>query len=111
MRHVINLVDCTREDLPSLPPSIEALTERDYMRKAQYVMDAKAQSMGYDNIFTAVSYVGDSFKRFNDEAVALREYRSKVWQHSNKLMEDVLSGKTKQPTIEKYVKGLPEFKS
>jgi len=111
MQRIISVVTGEETNLPSLPPNPEILTERDYMSKAQYVMDAKAQSMGYDNIFTAVSYVGDSFKRFNDEAVALREYRSKVWQHSNKLMEDVLSGKTKQPTIEKYVKGLPEFKS
>jgi hypothetical protein len=80
-----------------------------YMQKAQSVMNAQAQSMGYDNIFTAISYIGDPFKRFNDEAVALRAYRSRVWQHSNDLMAQVLAGDVAQPTLEEYEQGLPDF--
>jgi|TARA_R110002096_G_scaffold262406_1_gene455884 hypothetical protein len=88
---------------PSLP------TQDQYMQKAQSVMDAQAQSMGYDNIFTAISYIGDPFPRFNDEAVALRAYRSQVWQHSNDLMAQVLAGDVAQPTLEEYEQGLPDF--
>jgi len=86
-------------------------TQSQYMASAQTVMDAQAKSMGYDNIFTGISYIGDPFKRFNDEAVALRAYRSKVWQHSNDLMAKVLDGTTKQPTLKEYTKGLPEYKA
>tara|TARA_R110000772_G_scaffold14947_1_gene42744 strand:- start:107 stop:508 length:402 start_codon:yes stop_codon:yes gene_type:complete len=88
---------------PSLP------IQDQYMQKAQSVMDAQAQSMGYDNIFTAISYIGDPYKKFNDEAVALRAYRSQVWQHSNDLMAQVLAGKVAQPTLEEYEQGLPDF--
>jgi hypothetical protein len=84
-------------------------TQDQYMQKAQSVMDAQAQSMGYDNIFTAISYIGDPFPRFNDEAVALRAYRSRVWQHSNDLMAQVLAGKVAQPSLEEYEQGLPDF--
>ena len=84
-------------------------TQDQYMQKAQSVMDAQAQSMGYDNIFTAISYIGDPFLRFNDEAVALMAYRSRVWQHSNNLMAQVLSGQVAQPTLEEYEQGLPDF--
>jgi hypothetical protein len=84
-------------------------TQDQYMQKAQSVMDAQAQSMGYDNIFTAISYIGDPFPRFNDEAVALRAYRSQVWQHSNDLMAQVLASKIAQPTLEEYKQGLPNF--
>ena len=80
-----------------------------YMQKAQFVMDAQAQSMGYNNIFTAISYIGDPFPRFNDEAVALRVYRSQVWQHSNDLMAQVLAAKVAQPSLEEYEQGLPDF--
>jgi hypothetical protein len=88
---------------PSLP------TQDQYMQKAQSVIDAQAKSMGYDNIFTAISYIGDPFPRFNDEAVALRAYRSQVWQHSNDLMAQVLASKIAQPTLEEYKQGLPNF--
>jgi len=84
-------------------------TQDQYMAKAQSVMDAQAQSLGYDSIFTGISYIGDPFKRFNDEAVALRAYRSNVWQHSNNLMAQVLAGEVSQPTLEEYEEGLPGF--
>jgi hypothetical protein len=90
-------------------PKLSLPTQDQYMQKAQSVMDAQAQSMGYDNIFTAISYIGDPFPRFNDEAVALRAYRSRVWQHSNDLMAQVLAGKIAQPTLEEYEQGLPDF--
>tara|TARA_R110000824_G_scaffold62042_1_gene164503 strand:+ start:4662 stop:5063 length:402 start_codon:yes stop_codon:yes gene_type:complete len=90
-------------------PKLSLPTQDQYMQKAQSVMDAQAQSMGYDNIFTAISYIGDPFPRFNDEAVALRAYRSQVWQHSNDLMAQVLAGKIAQPTLEEYERGLPDF--
>jgi hypothetical protein len=109
MRKVYDLSTGTMEELPSLPPTPQVLTERDYMRLAQSIMDEQAQSMGYDNIFTAITYIGDPFPRFNDEAVALRAYRSQVWQHSNDLMAKVLSGKIAQPTLEEYEQGLPDF--
>ena len=88
---------------------IGPLDEADYMAKAQNVMDEQAQSMGYDNIFTMISYVGDPLKKFNDEGQKALDYRSRVWQHSNKLMAQVLAGKVKQPTTEEYTKGLPGF--
>jgi len=84
-------------------------TQDQYMAKAQSVMDAQAQSLGYDSIFTGISYIGDPFKRFNDEAVALRAYRSNVWQHSNNLMAQVLAGEVSQPTLKEYEEGLPGF--
>jgi hypothetical protein len=109
MRKVYDLTTGKVKKFPSLPPTPQVLTERDYMNTAQSVMDSQAQSMGYDNIFTAISYIGDPYKRFNDEAVAIRNYRSLVWQHSNDLMAKVLAGKIAQPTLKEYEKGLPDF--
>ena len=85
------------------------LTQADYMSKAQSIMDAQAQSMGYDNISTGISYAGDLFARFNAEGVALKTWRSLVWQSANATMTRVLAGEIAQPTLEEFELSLPGF--
>lgn len=46
---------------------------------AQRHLDSFARSWGYDDIRSAVTYVGDPYARFNAEGLALRNWRSAVW--------------------------------
>lgn len=43
------------------------------------MIDDGAKSWGYDDIKSAVSYVGDPCSKYNAEAVVLRDWRSSVW--------------------------------
>lgn len=60
--------------------------------KAQYVavvaaavqsaMDAEAQANGYDNVFTAVTYAGETaVTKFSDDGKSFRKWRSLVWKY------------------------------
>lgn len=85
------------------------LTVDDYAESVQVTLDAQAKSMGYDSIFTAISYEGDSFQKFNDDAVSLKEWRSLMWQVAYSTLAQVESGDTAQPTIEEFLDNLPDY--
>ena len=76
-----NKVLVTVPPLEPLPPPepTEAEIRARYIRYAQAHLDACARTWGYDDIRSAVSYVGDPFPRFAAEGLALRNWRSAVW--------------------------------
>lgn len=95
---------------PTIEPiEIPVLTQQDYSVSAQSVLDTQAISMGYDSIFTAISYEGDAFQKFNDEAIALKTWRSLVWQNAYALLAQVEAGEVEAPTIEEFIAQLPAF--
>lgn len=94
------------------PPFVDpaALTVSDYIDKIQRVLDEKAQSMGYDNIFTAVTYADDpTVAKFQAEGTALRRWRSLVWEYAYAVLSQVESGAIEQPTIEDFIAGAPVY--
>ena len=64
-----------------VPPPVptEAQIRATYIGYAQAHMDAYARTWGYDDIRSAVSYVGDPHPRFDAEGTKLRNWRSGVW--------------------------------
>lgn len=59
------------------------LSEADIAKRnkslVQSKLDQVAQSWGYDSLSSAVGYLGDKNKRFNDDATLLAGWRSDVW--------------------------------
>lgn len=51
----------------------------DCMIKCQNLLDTTAQSRGYDNIQSLISYSSDANKVYAAEAKAAKNWRSKVW--------------------------------
>lgn len=94
-----------------LPPAKEEepLTQQDYAAAAQHVLDTQARAMGYDSIFTAVSYEGDPYPQFHDDAVVLKEWRSSVWVTAYSTLAKVEAGAIPQPSLEEFKAMLPEF--
>lgn len=59
-------------------PTFEEL-KRQFVDGIQVALDSRARAWGYDDIRSAVTYIGDPHPQFNAEAVALRDWRSSVW--------------------------------
>lgn len=75
-------------------------------------LDAGAQALGYDNIFTAVTYADEpAVAKFQAEGEALRAWRSKVWDKCYVIMADVESGKQAVPTADELIAELPLLQS
>lgn len=72
----------------------------------QQYLDAMAQSLGYDDIKTAVTYAEEpSVPKFQNEGRALRAWRSAVWAACYELLDRVKSGAMPEPS-ERTLTGL-----
>jgi len=67
----------------------------------QKVLDDKAKSMGYDDINSAIVYIGSPNATYNTEAIALRNWKSDVWTYVNS--DDAKSNST----IDELITALP----
>lgn len=75
-------------------------------------IDAQAQALGYDNIYTAVSYAEEpAVPLFQQQGRALRSWRSLVWAASREVMAAVEAGTRSVPTAEELIAALPAFEA
>jgi hypothetical protein len=71
-------------------------------------LDADAQELGYDDIKTAATYAGEpAVPRFQNEGIALRSWRSLVWEHCHVVMNAVTAGERAVPTAAELIAELP----
>lgn len=75
----------------------------------QKIMDAKARSLGYDDIKTAITYRGDPNPKFAAEAEAFFVYRSGVWTTAYAYLARVQAGEVDFPTDEEAIEMMPVF--
>lgn len=73
-------------------------------------LDATAKNLGYDDIFSAVTYADEpSVPKFQTEGQALRAWRSLVWEKCYAELARVVSGERTIPTPEEAIAELPVF--
>jgi hypothetical protein len=83
-------------------PSLEG-----YEEDAQLYLDEAAQSLGYDDIKSAVGYADEpSVAVFQHQGKQLRRLRSLVWQRCYQLRDEVLGGQRPPPAIGKEFRSL-----
>ncbi len=71
-------------------------------------MDTTAQSLGYDDIKTAVTYAEEpAVPKFQAEGQALRAWRSLVWAKCYQLLDEVQSGMRGRMTPDQVIAELP----
>lgn len=79
-----------------------------YESALQSALDAGARSWGYDDIRSAISYVGDPYPRFDAEAKALRAWRSDVWVWAgNELSKIKANAKPVPASVAAFVAAMP----
>lgn len=90
-------------------PTLDQI-QRQLTAVVQRHLDAKAQELGFDNIFTAVTYADEpSVPSFQAHGLALRSWRSKVWGACYALLTQVQSGHAPVPSPRALIAALPAF--
>lgn len=84
------------------------LTVEDYRVAVQSHLDTTAQNLGYDSITNAISYADElAVPKFQQEGLALRAWRSLVWDYCYGQLALVEAGEIEAPSIEQIISGLP----
>lgn len=81
-----------------------------YEVAVQSFMDSKAQSFGYDDIKSAVTYAEEpAVLKFQTEGKAFRAWRSLCWAYCYEQLDKVQKNQREVPTVEELVAELPAF--
>lgn len=87
---------------------VAEIIKTDLINAVQAHLDAGAQELGYDDIKTAATYAGEAaVPRFQNEGIALRSWRSLVWEHCHGVMNAVTAGERAVPTAAELIGELP----
>lgn len=70
-------------------------------------LDKTALEWGYDNIYTAITYIGDPNAEFNTEGIMFRNWRSAVWVYVNAEQQKLKDGLRTIPTDAELIAELP----
>ena len=110
-------VDGVLDDIP-LPPvpepyvptaeEVAAQTKQQLNWAIQNHLDAAARALGYDDVFTAVTYAEEStVAKFQTEGKAFRKWRSAVWAFCYAYLDEVTAGTKPVPTETELIALLP----
>lgn len=70
-------------------------------------LDKNAKEWGYDNIYTAIGYIGDPHIEFDLEGQMFRNWRSDVWVYVNQELAKLQQGLRTIPTEAEAIAELP----
>ncbi|MCL2760771.1 MAG: hypothetical protein FWD70_03885 [Desulfuromonadales bacterium] len=70
----------------------------------------QADPYRYDNVYTAISYIGDPDPKYNTEGKAVQAWRSQVWKKAIDIQNQVLSSEIDIPTLDEFIAMLPGIK-
>ena len=91
------------------PPTTEQIIAS-LTADVQAHMDAAAQALGYDDIKSAVTYADEpAVRKFQEEGIAFRAWRSLCWEHCYAVLNAVQSGEREQPLLEELIAELPSL--
>jgi hypothetical protein len=108
--YVAYLVWKNSGNTPSVPQVDPSALQRSLVASVQAIMDTKAQSYGYDNLTTAVTYADEpAVPKFQEEGQAFRAWRSQVWASAYSILAEVQAGHRAFPTESEVPSLLPAF--
>lgn len=80
-----------------------------YEKKIDEYLDSVAQSKGYDNRITATMRAGVEGSPYQAECKRFAIWADTVYQYCYQVLDDVLNGRRRPPTIEQLINELPKF--
>lgn len=92
---------------PAKPQPTPEEIVKGYEDAIQAHLDATAQSRGYDNTYTCLSYLSSTDEKWNRESHAFNEWRDAVWTQAHEILNAFIAGTIEQPTIEEVIAQLP----
>jgi len=92
------------------PPAAPALTVQGLSKACAAHLDDTARTLGYDDMLTALSYVGDANTAWDAEAVALRDWRSLAWATEQTIVGEIADQTRAMYTdLADFINDLPAF--
>lgn len=85
------------------------LTLKDYEDAVQKHLDETAQSKGYDNTYTCLSYLESTNPTWKNESMAFLQWRDQVWITCHTILNQWQQGEIPQPTIQDVLNQLPQI--
>ena len=85
---------------------VVSVTQKDYENAVQNHLDSAAQSKGYDNTYTCLSYLSSTNAKWKNESAAFNAWRDSVWLKCHELLAAWASTGI-QPTIAEVIAALP----
>ena len=82
---------------------------REYENAVQDHLDATAQSKGYDNTYTCLSYLASTDETWKQESNIFNAWRDAVWRKCHEILDAVTSGALQPPTVDELLDMLPEI--
>lgn len=82
---------------------------KDYEYAVQNHLDKTAQSKGYDNTYTCLSYLNSTDEKWKIESTIFNSWRDSVWQKCHEILNAFIAGELEQPTIEEVIEALPKI--
>ena len=97
------------EVVASPEPSTPSMEEQKkvYENEVQAYLDATAQTRGYDNTYTCLSYINSTDEVWRRESNAFNVWRDSVWRKAHEILNAFMAGEIEQPTIEEVLAQLP----
>ena len=95
-------------DISSQKPPVEVQIKV-YENAVQAHLDATAQTRGYDNTYTCLSYTTSKDETWLRESLAFSEWRDSVWRKAHEILNAFKVGAIPQPTVEEVIAQLPKI--
>jgi hypothetical protein len=96
----------TFEIVANEPPTMDEI-KKVYENAVQAHLDATAQTRGYDNTYTCLSYLSSTDEKWKRESLAFSEWRDSVWRKAHEILNAYMAGEIAQPTVEEVIAQLP----
>lgn len=92
---------------PSKAVSTQQELIKEYKKAVQQHLDTVAQSRGYDDTYTCLSYISSTDEIWRRESNAFNAWRDKVWRSCHNMLNAIMRGQINHITIEDMIESLP----
>jgi hypothetical protein len=92
---------------PKKPAPTAEEQKKVYENAVQAHLDATAQTRGYDNTYTCISYINSTDEVWRRESNAFNVWRDSIWRKAHEILNAFMRGEIEQPTIEEVIAQLP----
>ncbi|MBO5750856.1 MAG: hypothetical protein J6R80_00435 [Kiritimatiellae bacterium] len=89
-------------------PSLENVKKM-YEDAVQEHLDATAQSGGYTDSYTCLSYHKSTDEVWRTESAIFNAWRDAVWHKCHEILNTFMAGEIEQPTVDEVIAQLPEI--
>lgn len=80
---------------------------KEYEDAVQNHLDSTAQTKGYDNSYTCLSYLSSTDETWQRESNIFNAWRDAVWRKCHEILDAVKSGTAEPPAVDELLNMLP----